>query len=103
MKSALSAWYFAAGRLDSRPCITTAPWTVQTLQAHVLRLRCARVTSKIGNSGLAIPAASRQTPNSDGVEPGGLACVFTHLGEEELAHAYARANPVWLDKSGFNP
>ena len=81
MKSALSAWYFAAGRLGSRPCATTTPWLVQMLQVHFL-LRCTRITSNIGNAGLTIAAASRQTSNLDRVEPGGSNCVFTHLGEE---------------------
>ena len=56
MKSALSARYFAAGRLDSRPRITTVPWTMLTLQAHFPRFCRAKAISKIGNSGLAIPA-----------------------------------------------
>jgi hypothetical protein len=84
MKSALSAWYFAAGRLGSRPCTTTAPSLVQMLQVHFL-LRCTKITSNIENAGLTIAAASRQTSNLDRLEPGGPTYVFTHLGEEELA------------------
>jgi hypothetical protein len=75
MNSALSAWYFAADRLDSRPCATTAPWLVQMVQAHLRRLRCTTLRSNIGNSGLTIAAASRQTFNLTDLNPDAAFCL----------------------------
>jgi hypothetical protein len=69
MKSARSAWYFAADRLDSRPCATTAPWLLLMLQAHLFRLRGTKVTSNVGNSGLTIVAASRHASNPTNLNP----------------------------------
>ena len=98
MKSARSARYFAAGRLDSRPCITTVPWTMLTLQVHFPRLCRAKAISKIGNSGLAIPAVL--VSHLNGVEPGGAACVFTPLGEERRM-AHGKVNPIRQDRSAL--
>jgi len=47
-KSALSAWYLAAGRPLSEPCMTTAPSDVQTCHRHP-RPRFFTTTSKSGN------------------------------------------------------
>lgn len=69
MKSARSAWYFAAYRLDSRPRTTTAPPLVQTLQTHLFRLRCTKVTSNVENSDLTIVAASHPATNRTNLNP----------------------------------
>jgi hypothetical protein len=94
MKSARSAWYFAADRLASRPRTTTAPWLVQTLQAHLFRLRGTKVTSNVENSGLTIVAASRPLSNRINFNP-----AVRPLSSPIWVKEIPRQSPVWAIES----